>query len=208
MYVVPLIIFVILTLFSPWIDWHLTKLVYDQSGQFYNNDFLRFLFTYGTWPAWAAAFLSLIPFIFKRLRSYRKTALLFLLTFIVGTGLIVNGLLKEFWPRPRPIQVTDFGGSQAFRPFFDPLYKGVAYKSFPSGHAAAGFVFFALFWAGITTRNKALKIIGLVLGLSLGILLSTMRILMGGHFFYDTLFSAALMWFLPPFFLKVLRWKN
>ncbi len=208
MYRAPLLIFLVLAAFSPWIDWHLSHFIYDHQGSFYQNAFLRFCFTYGTWPAWMGTYLCFIPFVFKKFKAYRLPAALFFLSSIIGCVLIVNGLLKEFWPRPRPVQVIGLGGTFPYRPFFEPLYDGFNHKSFPSGHAAAGFVFLALFWGGVAIKNRALKIAGLLLGLTLGLLLSIVRILMGGHFFFDTVTSFALMWFLPALLLKAFRWKN
>lgn len=208
MYVVPLLIFVILALLSPWLDWQISNFIYtSHGGAFYKNSFLLFLYDYGIWPAWIVALLCLIPFLFPRWQRYRRPALLYLITFGLGTGLIIS-LLKDFWPRPRPVQVIDWGGKSPFKPFFEPLFDGTPHKSFPSGHAASGFVFFALFWGGILIRDKSLKILGLTLGITFGLLLSSMRILMGAHFFFDTIASAALMWFLPAGIMRVLKWKN
>lgn len=206
MYVVPLITLIILAIFSPWIDFHLSSWIYEYHGGFYNNALTEALFTYGTWPSWIAAFISL-ALLFSH--KYRRPSLLFILVFSIGSGLIINGLLKELWPRPRPVQILDFGGSVPFHAFWSPLFNGNDYKSFPSGHAAAGFIFFAWYYAGKAFNMRALKIAGLILGCGLGIALSVLRIVMGGHFFFDTLFSAALMWYLPPALLKIrLLWKS
>ena len=211
MYKIPFLIVLILAVFSPWIDWHLSHFIYQQNGGFYDkNEFLRFCFHYGTWPAWICTCLCFIPFIFKRFRIYRIPAALFFLSAIIGCVLIVEGI-KEFWPRPRPIQLIEFGGSFSYRSWFEPIYEGFpqkSFKSFPSGHAAAGFLFLSLFWGGVAIKKRLLKVVGLVTGLTLGVLLSTVRIFMGGHFFFDTAASFALMWFLPALLLKVYRWKS
>ena len=206
--VISLIASLALLALSPWIDLNLSTYIYQSHDGFYRNDLLHFLFVYGPWPAWAAGFLSLFILFanryFPKLKPYKGPALLFVLSFAIGS-LLVNGVFKEFWPRPRPLQVEGLGGTFPYRNFFEPLF-GAHVKSFPSGHASVGFVFFALYFAGRKWHMKGLKISGLVLAISLGLLLSFMRIVMGCHFFSDVVFSAALMWFLPLGFLKI--WKN
>lgn len=207
MYIAPLLLLLLLAIISPWVDWHLSHFIYTQCGGFIKNDFLLFLYNYGFYPAWICSFVALYPLFSRQRAKWRRPALLYLLTFALVNGLLVT-LLKEFWPRPRPVQVIDFGGCFPFRPFYHPLFAPEAHKSFPSGHAASGFVFFALFWGGVLMKNRALQVTGLLLGLFFGLLLSSMRIMMGAHFFFDTVASAALMWYFPPFLIKVLKWKS
>jgi lipid A 4'-phosphatase len=38
------------------------------------------------------------------------------LVLIIGPGLLANSTLKDNWGRPRPIQITEFGGPGAFAP--------------------------------------------------------------------------------------------
>lgn len=206
MYIIPLLIFVILAIFSPWIDWYVAHAIYESHGGFYENRLVEALFYWGSWPAWLTAIVAVFALGSKK---YRNPALLYLLTFGLGTGLLVNGILKEFWPRPRPAQVIDFGGDVPFHAFWQPLWGPGNFKSFPSGHAAVGFVFFALFWAGYQWKHKYMKIIGLAIAILWGTALSLMRIFTGGHFFFDTITSAAIMWYLPPLFLRLTAlWKN
>jgi lipid A 4'-phosphatase len=64
-------------------------------------------------PAVAALLLKLILPRRKLLLSGR--AILFLMaTMALGPGLLVNVGLKDHWSRPRPIDVTQFGGDQHF----------------------------------------------------------------------------------------------
>src|SRR6478672_12010674 len=41
-------------------------------------------------------------------------------TLVLGPGLLVNGVLKEHWARPRPGAVVEFGGTLPFMPWWDP----------------------------------------------------------------------------------------
>lgn len=200
----PLILLLLIAPFLNWIDWSLTSYVYkignDPVEHFVSHPFLDFLFEYGTLPATITASFSaialLFSYLFTRFRALRAPALTLLLTFAIGAGLLVNGTFKEYWGRPRPKQVEEFGGTQAFRPFYSPNFsQSLPSKSFPCGHCAMGFFFFALAFVGIQQHNRSLTFLGFALAFILGILLSATRILQGGHFFSDTLFSAAIMWY-------------
>jgi membrane-associated PAP2 superfamily phosphatase len=61
-------------------------------------------------------------FLFPRRRMLIKAeAVLFLIgTLAVGPGLITNTFLKDHWGRARPIDVTEFGGTSRFTPWWDP----------------------------------------------------------------------------------------
>src|SRR5262245_300383 len=43
-----------------------------------------------------------------------RTAVFLTFSLLLGPGLLVNGILKEHWGRPRPIAVTQFGGTQPY----------------------------------------------------------------------------------------------
>lgn len=201
----PLIALLLIAPFLNWIDWSLTSYAYkignDPVEHFVSHPFLDFIFDYGTVPATFTAALSaiaiLLSYLFKRFRALRAPALTLLLTFAIGAGLLINGTFKEYWGRPRPKQVEEFGGTQAFRPFYLPNLSSQPQpsKSFTCGHCAMGFYFFSLAFVGIQLRNRKVIMLGFGLALILGILLSATRILQGGHFFSDTLFSAVIMWY-------------
>jgi hypothetical protein len=58
-------------------------------------------------------------------------------TLAIGPGLIVNGVLKSFWGRPRPIQVDLFGGTAPFEPAWKIGGACLSNCSFVSGEAAS-----------------------------------------------------------------------
>ncbi len=41
----------------------------------------------------------------------------------LGPGLLVNGILKEHWHRPRPVHVTEFGGNKPYVDWWNPARK-------------------------------------------------------------------------------------
>jgi lipid A 4'-phosphatase len=110
--------------------------------------------------------------------------------------LIIHGVLKDHWGRPRPRQVIEFGGLQSFRSYYEPNigHQPEPSKSFACGHASLGYYFFALALLGIIYRLRWLFWLGMGLAWGLGILLSLARIAQGGHFLSDTLASALIMW--------------
>lgn len=200
----PLFFLLILTPFSGWIDLSITQFFYNHSNDpvehFIAHPFLNFLFEFGPLLANLTASMSALillgSYLFRKLKKWKNPCLVLLLTYALGAGLIVNGVFKEYWGRPRPKQVETFGGMQEFRPYYYPNFNPPApSKSFSCGHCAMGFYFFALALVGIRLRNRKLEVLGFTLALGLGILLSLARIMQGGHFFTDTLFSALIMWY-------------
>ena len=110
--------------------------------------------------------------------------------FIVGPGLIANTLLKDNWGRPRPLQITAFGGPDRFAP---PLLIGDQCPnncSFVAGDPAAIFAFLAfalLLPAGWPRRTG---VIGVAV---LGSLMGIIRMGQGGHFLSDVVFAGLFM---------------
>lgn len=166
---------------------------------FQSNRFLNFLYAYGILPAWIFTLTALVFFILSFLhpfwKAWRLYALLPLLTLIVGSGLIIHLTLKDHWGRPRPKQVIEFGGSQTFRPFYQPnfFHQPEPSKSFPSGHSSMGFYFFSIMLIGKRLGKRWLYYGGLYAALILGALLSYARVAQGGHFFTDVFFAALIM---------------
>ncbi|MFN0065355.1 MAG: phosphatase PAP2 family protein [Chlamydiales bacterium] len=196
----PFIFISILAPFTPWLDLALARFFFKE-GAFYNSPFFRFMFCYGERFGFLVAFIALAVFLLsffaERFRKMRRGALAMVVTLILGAGLVVNVGLKEFWGRPRPKQVIEFGGTQHYRPFWSPNFgkvEGDAQKSFPSGHTAIGFYYLSLLLVGRRYRNRALYYSGLGLTSFWGIGLMLTRVVQGGHFFSDVIVSPAIMW--------------
>lgn len=200
----PLLILLVLAPFLTVIDLKITRFFYawgnDPVEHFMSHQVLDFLFVYGLLPAQvasgiAAAVLAL-SYLVKSLQKWRSLALTMVLSLAIGSGLVTHLLLKDHWGRPRPKQVKEFGGSQEFRSFYQPnFFQTVPSRSFPCGHCTMGFFFFTLAIAGKRMQNKTVRNTGYIVAFGLGILLSAARIAQGAHFFSDTLFSAAIMWY-------------
>lgn len=109
-----------------------------------------------------------------------KAYLYLLLVFVVGIVLMVNVLFKQHWGRARPDQIIDFGGTLKFTRAFVISRQGESHGSWPSGHAAFGFYFFAV--AMLLRKRRAIV---MVLAGCLGAFIGLMRMIQGRHFLSD-----------------------
>jgi membrane-associated PAP2 superfamily phosphatase len=198
LYLIPLLIILVLTPFSADLDLKITRSFFTD-GQFHSTPFLDFLYDYAFLPWMLLTLASFVLFILSYFKpsftKWRKLALIPLLTIGLGSGLIVHAALKDHWGRPRPKQTIEFGGTQAFRPYYEPNFdQPEPSKSFPCGHCSVGFCFFSLGYVGLRMRNKFITIVGFSLAITLGVLWGYTRIVQGGHFFSDVIWGAAIMW--------------
>jgi lipid A 4'-phosphatase len=110
------------------------------------------------------------------------------LTLVLGPGLLVNGVLKEHWARPRPGAVVEFGGTLPFVPWWDPRGGCDQNCSFVSGETsgATWSVAPALLVPG-AARLVALAAAGIFT-----VAIASLRVAFGGHFATDVIFAALL----------------
>ena len=156
----------------------------------------RFLYYYGEIPAILLAVASIFVFIgsflARKISPYRKIALFFVLLIMAGPGLVVNAIFKDHWGRPRPLQVDVFSGQEHFLHVWE---KGIAGKgkSFPCGHASMGFFLFSPYFIVRKTSRKW-SVIFLALGLSYGTFMGLARMIQGGHFASDVIWSGGFVY--------------
>jgi len=193
------VILVVLSPWTPWIDQTVARHFY-RDGHFSQNGFLRFAFHYGElfgfFVCALAVMICLGSYFFKSWVKYRRTALLMVLTTVIGAGFIVNILCKGFLGRPRPKQVTEFGGTLSYRPFWQPNLdpERSPQKSFPSGHVAMGFAYLPLIVGGRRDHLPWVTYLGWGLLVFWGPLLILARLAQGGHFVSDAAVSILVMW--------------
>jgi len=154
----------------------------------------RFLYDYGTAPTWLLA-LAACLILFATFRGwigidYRKPCMVVILTFALGPGLIVNGVLKEFWGRARPADTIEFGGASQYQAVWPPSGPGAG-KSFSSGHVATAFALCS--GASFYSLHPWLSGAALVAGVGYGLLMGVARIAQGGHFPTDVLWSGVIV---------------
>ena len=135
-------------------------------------------------PAVAALFFKLVLPTRKLLISGR--AILFLITTIaLAPGLVANVVLKDHWGRSRPIDVTQFGGTERFVAWWDPRGECPNNCAFVSGDVAGAF--WTIAPAALAPPQwRALAYGG---ALALGTAMAAMRVMAGGHFLSDTIFA-------------------
>src|SRR5262245_26017756 len=68
-----------------------------------------------------------------------RAAVFLLTTLLLGPGLVTNGLLKAYDGRPRPVEVTQFGGSEQFVPWWNVRGTCDANCSFVAGEPSGAF---------------------------------------------------------------------
>jgi membrane-associated PAP2 superfamily phosphatase len=193
----PLLFVAILAPFTPWIDLTVAQYFYDHGNDpnthFMTSPLIHFMYSKAVLVPTILAILSLPLLFFK---NTRKPVQVIVLTLLIGDLLITEGVLKEYWGRPRPKQIEQFGGKQTYRPFWSPNFfrQTEPSKSFVSSHAAVGFLFLAGVILSRKAGSKPLLILSILLTIVFGVGLSLTRMAQGGHFFTDCLFSALIMW--------------
>ena len=96
--------------------------------------------------------------------------------------LFINVFLKDMWGRARPNDILNFGGESNFTPWYKFGDSCTSNCSFVSGDASVGFMIIIFYF--ITKKN-----IYCYLALFFGTTLGFIRIIAGGHFFSDVVFS-------------------
>lgn len=133
------------------------------------------------------SFVIAIGYLYLRHRAtswqWRKKLSFLFLVMLIGPGIIANTILKDnSVGRPRPVHIQEFGGPMQYVPVF--TYSGECQKncSFVSGHGAMGFYFIVLAWV---FKRRGM----FTLGMTVGVIVGGIRILQGGHFLSDVVFS-------------------
>lgn len=182
------------------LDRRISALFYDETTGWFLGDKQPWdwLYHYGTIPGLILGIGSLLAWFWSfsstKLKQLHRYFLVIVLTAILGPGVMVNGILKNYWSRPRPRQVEEFGGQWIYRHPHQPGIPGKG-ESFPCGHCTMGFLFCSLMI--FRKKNYWLAYGGAATGLILGSFLSIARIVQGAHFLLDTLWSMGILLMLP-----------
>lgn len=175
------------------------KFFYDESQKwFFLSDWtlIELLYHYGTIPPIIFAVCCLFVLIFsyynQNFVKHRMLMVFSIVALILGPGVLVNAVFKEYYGRPRPVQTTEFGGDMEY------LYWGVPGKahegkSFPSGHASMGFYWLALY-VYLSARKKRMAHVFFGLAVLHGALMGFGRMAQGKHFLTDVLWSAGMVY--------------
>ena len=208
----PLVFGLVFSLISNLLGWDLAfqELFRDASNQRWtgeNQPLFDWLYHYGVVPALVVAVVSLVVLILSYslrplLASRRVAAYLFLLL-ALGNGLITNAILKEYWGRPRPSQIVQFGGTEQYEASLtqDFVREG---KSFPGGHATMGFYFFGV---ALLFKGRA-RLSWILFALLFGGAISVARSSYGGHFLTDNIWAAIIMWLTSLLLFRAFRLQD
>ena len=109
--------------------------------------------------------------------------------FLLGPALLVNGILKPLWDRPRPRNVLELGGDQPFVPAWSMGGSFFEDRSFVSGEAAVVVCLIPLaFFVPVIWRRCVLVLLSAFAAAT-----ALNRIAFGAHFLSDVLIAAGLM---------------
>ena len=154
------------------------------------------LYEYGEWPglllAVGALGALLLGLVWQPARRYRLASAFLVLLYLIGPGLLVNVTLKEYWGRPRPADIVEFGGTRDFRQPWQ-IRTVDRRNSFPSGHASVAF-YLAAPWFLLRSTRKRAAYGWLSVGVGFGLLVGAARMAQGAHFLSDVLWSGGLVY--------------
>ncbi len=163
------------------------------------NSAIHWIYVFGPLPQILLFNFAFIGWIFSYLKSrwvrFRRQYGFIILT-ILASEFFVE-IFKHTFSRPRPRNIELFEGNFPFTPLWVVGEQGL---SFPSSHVKSGFIFVMLFYL-FYPKYKKPAFISLVFSLVLGGILSYTRILQGGHFLSDCIFSFILSHFIVIVFV-------
>ena len=201
---VPLLIMVVGTLLCLFTDFdlELSKQYFDPVKDEWparHQPLINLSYQWGTAFSGIAAFWALFhlsaSYIHPRFLVKRGVAFFLLLCILIGPVLLVNGVIKDTWRRPRPRETVELGGSHPYRKVLEISHRRFRGKSFPGGHASAGFIL-VMFYFLFKPKGRKWAGLALLFGIGWGTWLSYVRIVLGGHFFSDNLYAFGINWFL------------
>lgn len=197
---IPIVVLAVTTLVLNLFDWDiaLQRAFYtgNRHWSYGNIPLFRLLYRYASFPglilALAGLFIFISGFTKRRIRSIQRVGLYLVLVMAIGPGILVNSMLKDRWGRPRPRDIVEFGGKHAYEAPLrvDSQSPG---KSFPSGHAAAGFYFYVLYFV-LRAKKPRLAIAALIFATLYGMLIGLARMAQGGHFCSDIIWAGGLVY--------------
>lgn len=167
-----------------------------EKGWFLADSFpWNWLYDYGEAPGIIFSLLCFLSWIYYRRdparAALRPYLLICALTPFIASLLLVNVILKDHSGRPRPREIVEFSGSWEYKPVLKAGLPGRGH-SFPCGHCSIAFTLTSgiVFWR----RSRKFALSSLSAGLAFGMLMSLARIVQGGHFLSDSLWSLGVVW--------------
>ena len=191
---VSFIVFSVILVIFPQIDLFISSLFYREGLGFpFSKTWLEQLVYHSVRYLLIVIYVAaLLLWIYNRLAKktvldFNGRKLLFVvLVLAIGSGVIVNLVLKEHWGRARPEQTINFGGKREFTPPF--ILSDAGGQSFSCGHASGAFALVA--FAFLLHKRRTFWF---ALTLGYGTIVGLVRIAEGGHFLSDVIVSFYIM---------------
>jgi lipid A 4'-phosphatase len=166
----------------------------------------RSLKHFGVWPGLMVGVGAVVGYAaswFKAdWKAWQRPCSFVICSLALGPGLLVSGICKPLFGRPRPYEILPLGGSL---PFLRPFQVGFPCQcaSFVSGHAAMGFFLMTLYFV-LRGWKRWVALGG---GLLYGLLIGTSRILQGDHFLSDILLCGVMVFLVGASLDLVQVWR-
>lgn len=180
----------------PGLDREVTRLFFDAGRHIFPiahtkwGQDLRELGMYLPHLGWITACAAIVLALLrpsKPMRMRPSVAIFLIVTALAIPALLVNGGFKQHWGRPRPVHVTEFGGKQEFRPWWDDSGTCARNCSFMSGEtSAAAMLVGAAALAPLAIRPFAIGLAGLFT-----LMIGLLRVAFGGHWLSDVLLGGS-----------------
>ena len=122
----------------------------------------------------------------------REVARMVTLSLILSTSLIA--VMKTAINRSCPWSYTRYGGTVVEGSEQPMLQLGNHEAAFPAGHAAGGYSFMVLYFAG-RRRSAPAAAAGLAFGLVFGTFLGVSQVVRGAHFLSHNVWTALICWY-------------
>ncbi len=168
-----------------------------QGWQLEREPFWDFIYRFGIFPGYMLVVASLLLIAAsswsEKFIKFRKAAIIMVFTLIIGPGLLVNVTFKDHWGRPRPREIIEFGGTERFVPVCLRGSSAIDCKSFPCGHCSMGF-YMAIPYLFLRKSRKGLAYSFLAVGICYGFIIGLARMMAGGHFLSDVIWSGGIVW--------------
>lgn len=133
-----------------------------------------------------------LSFYKDRFKPFRRDALFVVLAVALATSIV--SFLKHTTNINCPTNLTIFGGTATYVKIFESRIVGDRYGiCWPSGHASAGFAFMSAYFVVLRWWPRY-KFLALTVGVGMGFLFGSVRMLQGQHFLSHTLWSGIICW--------------
>lgn len=190
----------VLLVFGLWpqIDLAVTGYFYDGTRFWVDQSAVITRLRYLVWDA--SLLMPLAALVMLAVTAWRGAVVLrarawgfILALFLLGPGILVNAILKAYWGRARPYNISDFGGEAQFSPAYQISDQCAKNCSFVSGEGAGSMALAIAILLILYVWRDRLPRAALRLGQGGALVMlgftGWQRVASGGHFLSDVLLS-------------------